>query len=165
MKILFAGGGTGGHFYPIIAVAEAVKEISAQEHINDLQLFYMSDSPIDKTLLTEMGLTYIEVKTGKQRTYFSIQNFFDLFKIAGACIVATWKIFMIYPDIVFGKGGYASYPAMFAARLLRIPVVIHESDIIPGRVNRAIGDYAAKIAVSYPEARSEERRVGKECRL
>lgn len=152
MKILFAGGGTGGHFFPIIAVADAVKEIAHREHLGTIDLYYMSDSPIDVYLLTKTGLTYVEVKTGKQRTYFSVQNFFDMFKIFFACIKATWKLFWIYPDAVFGKGGYASFPAMFAARLLHIPVVIHESDIIPGRVNRWIASYAAYVAVSYPEA-------------
>jgi UDP-N-acetylglucosamine--N-acetylmuramyl-(pentapeptide) pyrophosphoryl-undecaprenol N-acetylglucosamine transferase len=152
MKILFAGGGTGGHFYPIIAVADAVKEIAEREDLGTIKLYYMSDSPIDTYLLTKTGMTYVEVKTGKKRTYFSIQNYLDVFKTFFACIIATWKLFLIYPDIVFGKGGYASFPAMFAARVLRIPVVIHESDIIPGRVNRWVAPYAAKIAVSYAEA-------------
>jgi UDP-N-acetylglucosamine--N-acetylmuramyl-(pentapeptide) pyrophosphoryl-undecaprenol N-acetylglucosamine transferase len=54
--------------------------------------------------------------------------------------------------VVFGKGGYASFPALFAAKLLSIPVVIHESDIVPGRVNRFVSNYAEKVAISYPEA-------------
>jgi UDP-N-acetylglucosamine--N-acetylmuramyl-(pentapeptide) pyrophosphoryl-undecaprenol N-acetylglucosamine transferase len=57
----------------------------------------------------------------------------------------------VYPDVVFGKGGYASFPAVIAARILRIPVVIHESDISPGRVNNWIAPYAKKVAISYPE--------------
>jgi len=67
-------------------------------------------------------------------------------------IRSLWEIFLIYPDVVFGKGGYASFPALFAARLLRIPVVIHESDAVPGRVNKWAGKFAERIAVSYPEA-------------
>ncbi len=152
MKILFAGGGTGGHFYPLIAVIEAVNELIDKEHLVGVKLFYMSDDPIDKELLTTLEVTYIEVKTGKRRTYGSIKNFLDIFKTGFACMIATWKIFVLYPDVVFGKGGYASFPAMFAAKLLRIPVVIHESDITPGRVNKWIADYAANIAISYPEA-------------
>jgi UDP-N-acetylglucosamine--N-acetylmuramyl-(pentapeptide) pyrophosphoryl-undecaprenol N-acetylglucosamine transferase len=151
MKILLAGGGTGGHFYPIIAVAESVNALAVRERL-DVKLYYMSDNPIDIDLLNKLHITYLEVKTGKKRTYASFQNFTDIFKTFFACINATWKVFLIYPDIVFGKGGYASFPAMFAARLLHIPVVIHESDIIPGRVNRWIANYAQDIAVSYPEA-------------
>src|SRR5581483_6227395 len=58
----------------------------------------------------------------------------------------------LYPDVVFGKGGYGSFPTLLAARLFRIPVVIHESDAAPGRVNAWAGKFAVKIALSYPEA-------------
>ncbi len=122
------------------------------ERIANIALFFMSDNPIDKELLERMHVTYVEIKTGKRRTYASFQNFLDVFKTAFACMKALWKIFLIYPDVIFGKGGYASFPALFAARVLRIPVVIHESDISPGRVNRWVADYAEKIAISYPEA-------------
>ena len=152
MKILFAGGGTGGHFYPIIAVAEALNALSDKEHIVGLSLYYMSDDPYNKDLLFKNRISYIEVRTGKRRTYFSIKNFTDPFKTLLGCIIALWKVFRIYPDVVFGKGGYASFPALFAARILRIPVIVHESDIIPGKVNRWISAYAAKVAISYPEA-------------
>lgn len=152
MKILFAGGGTGGHFFPIIAVAEEVNKLIAETNLTGVELYFMSDNPIDKEMLDKNGITYIEVKTGKRRTYASIQNFFDIFKTMGACLIALWKIFILYPDVIFGKGGYASFPAMFAAKILRVPVVIHESDIVPGKVNKYIGDYAEKVAISYPDA-------------
>lgn len=151
MKIVFTGGGTGGHFYPIIAVGEAVLRLADKEHLIDLSLYYISDSPYNKDLLTATRMQYIEIKTGKRRTYWSIKNFTDPFKVILACITSTWKLFSIYPDVVFGKGGYASFPTMFAARVLRIPVIIHESDISLGRVNRWIEPYAQKIAISYAE--------------
>ena len=152
MKILFAGGGTGGHFYPIIAIAEEVNRLVDKEHLVGVELYFMSDNPIDKELLDKTEIKYIEVKTGKRRTYTSIQNYIDVFRTLFASINALFKIFFLYPDVIFGKGGYASFPAMFAAKVLRVPVVIHESDIVPGKVNRYIGDYATKVAVSYPDA-------------
>ena len=152
MRILFAGGGTGGHFYPIIAVAEAVLARADREHLVGIDLYYASDAPYDRDMLLRTRLTYIELMAGKQRTYFSPKNFLDVLKTFFGCIFALFKVFALYPDVVFGKGGYASFPALFAARILRIPVVIHESDIIPGKVNRWISDYAQKIAISYPEA-------------
>lgn len=152
MRILFAGGGTGGHFFPIIAVAEAVNELTDKEHLIDVDLVYMSDAPFDNDILKRTHMSFVQVMAGKQRTYFSTKNFIDIFKMALGCISAVFKLFALYPDVVFGKGGYASFPAMFAARLLNIPVVIHESDIVPGKVNRWIGDYATKVAISYPEA-------------
>ncbi|OGZ05056.1 MAG: hypothetical protein A2762_02430, partial [Candidatus Lloydbacteria bacterium RIFCSPHIGHO2_01_FULL_54_11] len=107
----------------------------------------------DTELLTNTRLTYLNTVAGKQRTYFSIWNFLDPFKTLYGCFLAVVRLAVLYPDVVFGKGGYASFPALFAARLLRIPVVIHESDIVPGKVNRWIGSYATKVALSYPEAK------------
>jgi UDP-N-acetylglucosamine--N-acetylmuramyl-(pentapeptide) pyrophosphoryl-undecaprenol N-acetylglucosamine transferase len=152
MKIVFTGGGTGGHFYPIIAVAERVNQAIDTEHVINSKLYYISDSPYDKELLIQNGLLYEEISSGKMRTYFSINNFFDIFKVFFGTINAVYKLFSIYPDVVFGKGGYASFPTIFAARILRIPVVIHESDSAPGRVNLWAGRFAERIAVSFPEA-------------
>jgi UDP-N-acetylglucosamine--N-acetylmuramyl-(pentapeptide) pyrophosphoryl-undecaprenol N-acetylglucosamine transferase len=152
MKILFTGGGSGGHFYPIIAVAEAVQEIEMKERLLPSELFYVSNEPYDKELLFNHNISYVEVKTGKRRTYFSIQNFFDLFKTFFAILKAMKVMFSIYPDIVFGKGGFASYPTIFAARFFHIPVMIHESDTVPGRVNKWASKFAKYVAVSYPDA-------------
>ncbi len=151
MKILLTGGGTGGHFYPLIAVAEKINAIADKERLVDTKLYYMSDAPYDKAALFENGITYMEVTAGKNRLYASSQNFFDLFKVGLGCISATFQLFSLYPDVVFSKGGYASVPALFAARLLRIPVVIHDSDSIPGRVSLWSSKFAKNIAVSYPE--------------
>ena len=152
MKILLTGGGSGGHFYPIISIAEELNKLSKDNHLLKPDLFYMSTEPYNEGLLFDHSITYIHVSTGKLRRYFSIQNFFDIFKTFFGALGAIWTIFKIYPDVVFGKGGYASFPALFAARLLRIPVVIHESDTVPGKVNAWAGKFAQKIAVSYPES-------------
>ncbi len=152
MKIVFTGGGTGGHFYPIIAVVQKVNQIIDRDKIIGVKLYYISDSPYDKEVLFENGLIYEEVVAGKLRTYFSWQNFSDVFKTAFGAINAVYKLFTIYPDVVFGKGGYASFPVIFAARILRIPVIIHESDSAPGRVNLWAGRFAKKIAVSFNDA-------------
>ncbi len=152
MKIVFTGGGTGGHFYPIIAIAQKVNQIIDQENILGAKLYYISDSPYDKEMLFENGLLYEEVSSGKMRTYLSLKNFLDIFKTFFGVFNAIFKIFSIYPDIVFGKGGYASFPTILAARILHIPVLIHESDSAPGRVNKWAGHFAKKIAVSFLEA-------------
>jgi UDP-N-acetylglucosamine--N-acetylmuramyl-(pentapeptide) pyrophosphoryl-undecaprenol N-acetylglucosamine transferase len=152
MKIVFTGGGTGGHFYPIIAVAERVNQIIDKDKIIGAKLYYISDDPYDKEMLFENGLIYEEIKAGKMRTYSSVKNFTDLFKIFFGTINAIYKLFSIYPDVVFGKGGYGSFPTIFAARILHIPVVIHESDSAPGRVNKWAGHFAKRIALSFKEA-------------
>ena len=152
MKIVFTGGGSGGHFYPIIAVAEAVHKVVDREKILDLELYYYSDAPYDKEALFENGIEYRSISAGKRRLYRSSKNFFDLFKTGFGVLEALGSLFFLFPDVVFGKGGYASFPVLLAARMLGIPVVIHESDSVPGRVNKWAGSFAKKIAVSYDEA-------------
>lgn len=152
MKIVFTGGGTGGHFYPIIAVAESVHQIVDAEKILGLRMYYYSDAPYDKEALFEQGLEFRQISAGKRRLYSSISNFFDLFKTGLGSLSALVSLFFLYPDVVFCKGGYASFPVVLAARILRIPVVVHDSDSVPGRVTVWAGKFAERIAVSYAEA-------------
>ena len=152
MKILLTGGGTGGHFYPLIAVSESINKIVKEEKLLPVKLYYMSDSPHDADMLTENGIEYVNISAGKFRIYFSVLNFFDLFKTFFGVVGALFKIFNIYPDVIFSKGGYSSFPVLVAAKLLKIPVVIHESDSAPGRTNLWAGKFAKRIAVSYPDA-------------
>lgn len=152
MRILFTGGGSGGHFYPIIAVAEKLGAILQREKIINAEMYFMSTEPYDERLLANNKIIFKQVTAGKRRGYFSILNFFDLFKTAWGVLKALFQLFALYPDVVFGKGGFASFPVLFAARFFRIPVIIHESDSVPGRVNEWAGKFAQKIALSYPEA-------------
>lgn len=152
MKILLTGGGTGGHFYPLIAIAEKLIEIADKEKIIDLKLYYMSDGPYDKRMLFENGITYVQIPAGKMRLYFSFRNISDLFKTATGMFFGLISMFFIYPDVVISKGGYAAFPAVFAAKLLRIPVIVHESDSFPGRLNVWTAKFAKKVAISWPEA-------------
>ncbi len=152
MKILFTGGGTGGHFYPIIAVAEAIRENARENKIIMPKMYYMAPTKYNPRALFDNDIEYVSVSAGKMRRYFSLLNITDAIKTFFGCIGALITMYKIYPDVVFGKGGYASFPAIFAARILHIPVFIHESDSKPGRVNMWAGKFAKKIALSYPEA-------------
>lgn len=154
MKIVLTGGGTGGHFCPLIAVAQRINQIIDEQKILDAKLFYISDTPYDKAALFENGIEYIEITSGKMRLYSSFKNITDMFKLAYGCLQALWKVFLIYPDVVFSKGGYAAIPVLFAARVLRIPVCMHESDITPGRTNIWTGKFAQRISLTYDEAAS-----------
>lgn len=149
MRILFVGGGTGGHFYPLIAVAEVLRKEG-----NTPELYYMGPDPYNREALVENEITFIYCPAGKLRIYPSIQNFFDLFRTFFGIFVAIWKLYVLYPDVVFSKGGYTSVPVLMAARFLRIPVVIHESDAVPGRANMLAKKFAKYIAISYAEAAS-----------
>ncbi|HVT75289.1 MAG TPA: UDP-N-acetylglucosamine--N-acetylmuramyl-(pentapeptide) pyrophosphoryl-undecaprenol N-acetylglucosamine transferase [Candidatus Paceibacterota bacterium] len=154
MKILLTGGGTGGHFYPVIAIAQSIRAIAKDEKLLDASLYYMAPSQYDERALFENNIVFERSYAGKVRRYFSIWNVTDAFKTALGVIKAVGAVWRIYPDVVFGKGGYVSFPVLFAARILGIPVVIHESDSHPGRVNRWAGKFAKRVAVSYKEAAS-----------
>ena len=152
MKILFTGGGSGGHFYPIIAVAESIKEISDKKHLVNPALYFMAPEAYNLDILSEKKIIFKKNWAGKMRIYFSFLNIVDLFKTALGIIKSIGIVFNIYPDVVFGKGGFGSFPTLLAARILRIPVVIHESDSVPGRVNTWAAKFARRIAVSWSEA-------------
>jgi UDP-N-acetylglucosamine--N-acetylmuramyl-(pentapeptide) pyrophosphoryl-undecaprenol N-acetylglucosamine transferase len=153
MKIVFTGGGSGGHFYPIIAVAQEVTALlDQQKELGPAELYFISDEPYNLELLKQNNITFIQNKTGKLRMYFSVENFLDMFRTFFAIIRAFFLLYKIYPDVVFSKGAYASFPVTLAARWLRIPVIIHESDSSPGRANKFAGTFAKRIAISFPRA-------------
>lgn len=146
MRIGLVGGGTGGHFYPLIAVAEVL-----QDHAEQPEMLYFGPSPYDPELLQKHGIKYVYCPAGKLRRYFSLQNVIDIFRTIGGVFSAIGKLYRYYPDVIFSKGGYTSIPILVAARLLRIPVVIHESDVLPGRANKFADSFAQYIAISWPE--------------
>lgn len=152
MKILFTGGGTGGHFYPIIAVAEEIQRIAKERKLLPPALYYIAPEPYEERTLFERDITFYRSPAGKMRRYFSLLNALDLVKTAWGTLKAIVQVFHIYPDVVFSKGGFASIPTLIAARLFRIPVVVHESDAVPGRANLWGGSFATRVGVSYPEA-------------
>jgi UDP-N-acetylglucosamine--N-acetylmuramyl-(pentapeptide) pyrophosphoryl-undecaprenol N-acetylglucosamine transferase len=125
MKILLIGGGTGGHFYPLIAIAEELNHIADEEKIANFKLYYMADVPYNQKELDEQFITFIPITAGKLRVYFSLQNFVDMGKTAVGTVGAVFKLFSLYPDVIISKGGYAAFPVLVAAKILRIPVIIH----------------------------------------
>jgi len=151
MRIVLTGGGTGGHFYPLMAVAEAVyKEADNQNVVGDTQMHFFGPDPFDQTVLDKHDVTYHHISSGKLSTDSS-SNFSSYMIIGFGILKALWSLFVVYPDAVFAKGGYGSFPTLVAARLLRIPVIIHESDSIPGRTNKWAGEFAERVAISYPQ--------------
>lgn len=153
MRILFTGGGSGGHITPIIAVIREIKTIAEREQILDLKLFYAGpEDEFAREMLKEEGVAFLSVLSGKIRTYGSWKNILDLFKVAVGTLQAFWKIFLIMPDAVFSKGGYGAFPAIAAAALFRIPLIVHDSDAAPGKVNKIFGILADKIGIAFPEA-------------
>lgn len=146
MRIAFVGGGTGGHFYPLIATAEALRASN-----QTLDLIYIGPHPFDFPELARNDIRFVYCPAGKLRRYFSLQNFLDLFRSFGGIFVALYQLFIWYPDVIFSKGGYTSVPVLLVARFYRIPVIIHESDSKPGRANMLARKFARYIAIAYSE--------------
>ncbi|MEI6352599.1 MAG: UDP-N-acetylglucosamine--N-acetylmuramyl-(pentapeptide) pyrophosphoryl-undecaprenol N-acetylglucosamine transferase [Candidatus Nomurabacteria bacterium] len=151
MKIVFTGAG-GGHFYPLIAVAERISKEVVREKIIDAEMFFLSDRAYNDNLLLSKNIKFIKIPAGKVRLYFSLENFFDPIKTFFGFFIALFHLFRIYPDIIFTKGGYASLPVLFAAKVLFIPVFMHESDSVPGKSNLLAAKFSKRIAVSYASA-------------
>ncbi len=148
MKVVFTGA-AGGHFYPLIAIAEALTDVVASRRLVTPQLYYLSDKAYDEQALFAHNLTFIPIPAGKVRRYFSLKNVSDFFRTVSGFFTALTVLFRIYPDVVVSKGSYASVPVVLAASLLRIPIIIHESDAKPGRANLLAAGRATRIAVSY----------------
>lgn len=153
MKILFTGGGTGGHIYPIIAIIREIKR--AYPKIN-LQFFYIGPKDdFGQILLSQEGIKVKTIFTGKVRRYFTFSSFFKnifdiIFNIPLGIIQAYFYIFFSAPDLIFSKGGYGSIPAVLAGWLLKTPILLHESDIVPGLANRFLARFSLEIFVSFP---------------
>lgn len=153
MRILFTGGGTGGHITPIVAVIRELKSIAEKEQILDLELFYAGpDDGFGAELLRDENVVFVSVTSGKMRNYFSVRNILDIFKIAVGIIQSLWNIFLIMPDVVFSKGGYGALPTVIAAAVFRVPLVIHDSDAVPGKVNTFSARFATRIGIAFRAA-------------
>lgn len=151
MKIVITGAG-GGHFYPLLAVVERMREQAFIQKIIQPDVYFFSDKPYDEKGLFSLQIKFMQIPAGKLHVYPSFETIINIGKAAYGVFVALVKLYMLYPDVVFAKGGYSSFPTLFAARLLSIPVVVHESDTIPGRTTKWAGKFASRVALSYSEA-------------
>jgi UDP-N-acetylglucosamine--N-acetylmuramyl-(pentapeptide) pyrophosphoryl-undecaprenol N-acetylglucosamine transferase len=152
MKIILAGGGSGGHFYPLIAITQSIRDIVKERNLLQVKIYYFASSPYNSGVLFDNEIEFKKIYAGKIRRYFSIQNFFDVIKTAYGFVDTFFKVFSVYPDVVISKGGFMSLPVVFAAHILKIPIIVHESDSVPGRANIWAGKYATRIALAFPEA-------------
>lgn len=143
-RILLVGGGTGGHFYPLIAIAEYLNTLPSRP-----ELYYAGPDEYDTGALQREGITFIRIGSGKQRRYASFLNFLDVFKTFFGTWSALIKIFILYPDVIVSKGGYTSVPVILASAFFRIPIIVHESDSVLGRANRLALRFARHIITAY----------------
>jgi len=155
ITIAFAGGGTGGHIYPGLAIADELKELAKQKNI-DIKIVWIGNKKgMDSALVEKSGSVdeFYGISCGKLRRYFSFNNFLDLFKILAGCISSYFLLKKLKPALLFSKGGFVSVPPCFAAKSLKIPVYTHECDFTPGLATRINSRFATKILLSYEETK------------
>ena len=144
-RIVFTGGGTAGHVTPNIALFPRLKELGY-----DIQ-YIGSYEGIEKKLVADYGIPYYGISTGKLRRYFDPKNFSDPFRVLKGFAEAHRILKELKPDVVFSKGGFVSVPVVRAAASLKIPCIIHESDMTPGLANKLCIPVATKICCNFPE--------------
>ena len=155
--ILLTGGGSGGHIYPLIAVAEELKKQARTRQPaegTELELQFIGDRKSSEIVAKEINIKFNGVLSPKWRRYSSIENFTDILKAPFGFLQALFCVWRLMPDLIFSKGGYDSFLPALAGRLLMVPVVIHESDLIPGKSNLWVGKWAKKVFVAFEGARS-----------
>ena len=157
MKVLFTGGGTGGHVFPIIAVKRELQKLSQEE----LKFYYLGPKDdFTAAFFPQEGIKNIFILSGKIRRYWNFvtffQNLFDIIiKIPLGIIESFIVLFFLAPDIVFSKGGYGSIPAVISAWILRIPIFLHESDVSPGLANKILSNFSKEVFISFPPRETE----------
>ena len=148
MRVVMVAGGTGGHIYPAIAIMNKIKE----KEKNSEFLYIGTTDRMEKDVIPKLGIRFegIEMKGLNRKNPFKNISVFNKFRLA----VKRAKLLLteFKPDIVIGAGGYITAPVLYAAHKLKIPVLIHEQNSIPGVSNKFIGNFADKICVSLPNS-------------
>ena len=144
-KIVLTGGGTAGHVTPNLAIIPSLKKEGWEiEYIG-------SKEGIEKKLIEQAKIPYHGIASGKLRRYLSIENLKDPFKVVKGYFEARKLLKDIKPKVVFSKGGYVTVPVVMAASHLKIPVIIHESDITPGLANKIAIKSAKTVCVNFEQ--------------
>lgn len=144
-RIVFTGGGTAGHVTPNIALIPKLKTLGYDIH------YIGSYEGIERKLIEDFRIPYYGISTGKLRRYFDLKNFSDPFRVVKGFVEAKSVLKTLKPDIVFSKGGFVSVPVVRAAASLKIPCIIHESDMTPGLANNLCIPVAKKVCCNFPE--------------
>ncbi|PPA71181.1 undecaprenyldiphospho-muramoylpentapeptide beta-N-acetylglucosaminyltransferase [Jeotgalibacillus proteolyticus] len=146
-RVLFTGGGSAGHVSVNVALIPRF-------HENGWSISYIgSHDGIEKEMITKQFsyVPYHGISSGKLRRYFSVKNFTDPFRVLAGVMQAFRIIKKEKPDVIFSKGGFVSVPVLLAAKMAKVPVAIHESDVTPGLANKLAMPFATRIYTTFQE--------------
>ena len=149
--IALTGGGTAGHIYPLAVVGKTVKQI-AEEKGFEVDIRFFGDPGPYAVEFESAGITVSHITASKWRRYFDFENILDIFKFFRGVIQSLWKLYFFMPHLCFSKGGPGALSVLAAARFYAIPIVIHESDAVPGLTNKISAKSARLIELAFPSA-------------
>lgn len=147
MRVLLAGGGSGGSSAPVLAVAQELRRRRQCEF-----LYVGTASGPEREMVARIGIPFRTVETGKLRRYWSLQNFLDLFRLPLGLAQSLSIVGSFRPSVAFAAGGFAAVPPLLAACILRVPTVIHQQDVEPGLANRILAPFATTITVTFADS-------------
>lgn len=154
IKILVSGGGTGGHIYPAIAIADALKKIYPDAEF----LFVGAEGRMEMTRVPECGYDIIGIPIAGVQRSFSLGNIWKNIQLPFKLLYSLGKVFVIIrkfrPDMAIGTGGYASGPTLKMAQWMGVPTVIQEQNALPGYTNRILGMNAKCVFLSFESSKS-----------
>jgi UDP-N-acetylglucosamine--N-acetylmuramyl-(pentapeptide) pyrophosphoryl-undecaprenol N-acetylglucosamine transferase len=170
MRVVVSGGGTAGHISPVLATCDALESL-----VKDLELLYIGQADgMEARIVQARGMRFEAIKAGKfRRNHFDSgvaklmnpatigPNARDAFKVVQGVSQSMRILRKFKPDVVFAKSGYVALPVGIAAHLLKLPLVIHESDVSLGLANRIMSKWADKIAVGFPVKNYRELDPGR----
>ena len=147
MRVLIAGGGTGGHLFPGIALAEELKRRNPES----VSIFVGTKKGIESGVIPKLGFELRNIEIGGLKGKSSVEKVRNLSIIPRSVYQSILLIREYKPKLVIGMGGYASAPVALAAKLMRVKMAICEQNTIPGLTNRILAGFADRIFTSFPE--------------
>lgn len=163
MRIVLTGGGTGGHITPFEPIIAALRTLFVEQKDSlpsrldrgELSLTFLGSlTPKARELFAQYDVPAIHVPSGKLRRYASGLTIIDLlFRLPVGVVLALIHVWRVMPDVVISKGGYGSVPVVLAAVFYRIPILLHESDAVPGISNVLTVRFATAVAVGFVAAK------------
>ncbi len=153
MRVVFTGGGSGGHTMPAVAMIEFIKKYCSENKIDYNFLCIGSKDGVERDIVTKKGIDYKSVSTGKLRRYLSFKNFTDMFRIIKGFFQSLKIISNFKPDLIFSTGGFVSVPVVIAAKRKKISIVIHEQTIDAGLANKIASKFADKVCITFSESK------------
>ncbi|NMA04096.1 MAG: UDP-N-acetylglucosamine--N-acetylmuramyl-(pentapeptide) pyrophosphoryl-undecaprenol N-acetylglucosamine transferase, partial [Clostridiales bacterium] len=149
MRIILSGGGTGGHIYPAISIANKIKE----KHKDAEILFIGTERGMESNIIPGEGYPMKFITVNYLERKFSLHNIKSVAVLFKGILGARKIIKDFRPDIVIGTGGFVCGPVVYAASKLKIKTIIHEQNVFPGLTNRILDRYVDRIALSFKEAK------------